>query len=270
MDESYNHFNDTFPMYNVNMNKNDGNALFLILIAVALFAALSYAVTNSGRGGGGIDRETAEIHAAEILNYIAIVEAEARKLNIINGVPIYNINFGNDNSHTSQATGTGTGEIGNVYNDNPNCTAPRSECSVFQERGGQVTSRAFYDAAGIPIGDSNGHIVPGEFRVFNNFVEDVGSNSAPEILFALGGIDQAVCNALNRKFGLPAVESQPAMATNTRGRREYWDDVTDYATRLPNASTAYIGERAFCVENGSGLYSYMFYYVFHAGYGRYQ
>lgn len=47
---------------------NKGNVLFIILIAVALFAALSYAVSSSFRGGtGNITDEKARVAAGEIL-----------------------------------------------------------------------------------------------------------------------------------------------------------------------------------------------------------
>ena len=65
------------------MKDEFGNALFLILIAVALFAALSYAVTNSGRGGGGIDREQNEILAAQLLNQAAAMRTQYQRLQII-------------------------------------------------------------------------------------------------------------------------------------------------------------------------------------------
>ena len=76
------------------MNNSNGNALFLILIAVALFAALSYAVTQSGRGGGSIDRETAELNAAQIVQYMGAMQSAVQKLQLYGcggGIQITNI-----------------------------------------------------------------------------------------------------------------------------------------------------------------------------------
>ena len=64
------------------MEKQKGNALFLILIAVALFAALSYAVTNSGRGGSGIDKEQASIASSEIVAYAGLATATVERLKL--------------------------------------------------------------------------------------------------------------------------------------------------------------------------------------------
>ena len=244
--------------------KNEkGNVLFLILIAVVLFAALSYAVSQSNQTSGDISSEEAELAAAEIINYFAAIQGEAQRLNLVHGVPYYNINLGNNNSHGS-LTGGSEGVVGNIWADNPNCV-DLDKCSVFIERGGNIPSRDFYELAGIPIGNWNGHIVPGEFRGFNNFIEGVGTETEPEILLTVGGLKDEVCDALNDRFGLPPHDSQPLMSAETRGQRNYWNQASDYSNRLPGAATAYIGAEAFCAENASNRYGNIFYYVLHAG-----
>lgn len=67
-------------------NKEEGNALFLVLIAVALFAALSYAITSSGRGSGTVDKETSMVAAGTVVQYPAGLRAAVNRM-LITGTP---------------------------------------------------------------------------------------------------------------------------------------------------------------------------------------
>ena len=100
---------------------NAGNALFLILIAVALFGALSYAITQSGRGGGSIDREQRSLQAAQIVQYMASVQSAVMRLTMT-GCSDTQISFENN-------------VISGYNNTAPDAVADGS-CSVFSPNGG--------------------------------------------------------------------------------------------------------------------------------------
>jgi len=111
------------------LGRQSGNALFLILIAVALFAALSYAVTQSGRGNAGIEREQQMIDQAVSEQCNASVDYAVNKLKIIVGC---------DTSEISYELADGT---------NPNASAPADErCHVFRAAGaGAIPCGAYLD-----------------------------------------------------------------------------------------------------------------------------
>ena len=89
---------------------------------MALFAALSYAVTQSGRGGGNIDREQEELDLAVNEQCIGSVEYGVNKLKVLNNCPDAEVSY----------------ELPNGLNENANNPSDTS-CFVFHEDGGDIT-----------------------------------------------------------------------------------------------------------------------------------
>ena len=100
------------------MKSGKGNALFLILIAVALFAALSYAITSSSRGGGNIEKEQEMIDQATTENCTANIERGQNVLKLLNGCTNDEISY----------------EIAGGVNSNPLAPADKS-CHMFDKSG---------------------------------------------------------------------------------------------------------------------------------------
>ena len=103
--------------------RQNGNILFLILIAVVLFAALSYAVTQSSRGGGSVDSEQEQISIGGILNDFSLVKVAVDRLLLIDGCEKADVRYW----HASRLNAAD----GDYYGDG---SVP--DCEVFDPNGG--------------------------------------------------------------------------------------------------------------------------------------
>ena len=102
-----------------------GNVLFLILLAIALFAVLSYAVTQSSRSSGrDAAAENAITDAAQITQYATLVEQTVTRLRLSNGCRDTQISFAADSD--------GDGNWYDADDDYHNPNAPSDfSCHVF-------------------------------------------------------------------------------------------------------------------------------------------
>ncbi len=77
-----------------NAPRESGNVLFLILIAVALFAALSYAVTSSSRSGSGnTNDETNLINSSTITQYPASIRTAIIRMQVSKNITTAELEF---------------------------------------------------------------------------------------------------------------------------------------------------------------------------------
>lgn len=194
--------------YRNKKSKYSGNVLFLILLAVALFAALSYAVTQSSRSGGNsISGEQAELFAAQIVQYASNMEQTIQRLRLSNGCRDTQISFNFDNN--------GNGDYTDPGEDYNNTNSPEDlRCHVFHPNGGNL-ARPDFDEGMFDSSLEGTTLVPfiyGTEAYSISCVENVGTDTDTnctaagdgsahaDLLFILPYIREDVCRALNDRL----------------------------------------------------------------------
>jgi hypothetical protein len=176
----------------------NGNVLFLILIAVALFAALSYAVTRSTRSGGkGIAEEKVTIGASRIMQFTALLRSEVQRLRL-SGCAVENLDW--RNKRWKRIDGNPSEGI-----QQP-ARVPKAGCAVFSDYGGPVAPVDFAEFAypnydGIVAGWAvkGGHAIIG-------WVDKAGAGSdETDVALEIRGMDLNVCRTLLDPATRPAL-----------------------------------------------------------------
>ncbi|MBI3440958.1 MAG: hypothetical protein HY052_04020 [Proteobacteria bacterium] len=214
-----------------------GNALFLILIAVALFAALSYAITQSGRGGSTVDKESALISAGQVAEYPASLRTVVTRM-VITGTP------------TSGASGVSlknppsAGSVTNeLFNQAGGAAAIIGPPSLAVDAG--VTSWTFVDATDPATGF---------------YVKGVGSDtdvSGREVLAVLQGVTLSVCQQLLKGLGVATFTVIPIPDVAMVWTAPLATFAVGAANTLSTGATGAINGNAFlCYENAAGHYHY--------------
>ena len=228
--------------------RQSGNALFLILIAVALFAALSYAVTQSGRGGGNIDREQLQIEASRFLNFVAAAQNNFQKRTLLDGIQF------NEWGFCTEVTAGACGTCPNVSND--------SACQFWNRYQSFSNNFGFSGRASIPV--TNNYFLLSISNVATEAnratqsrgrmirVQGLGTDAGGEVALEIFGVTREFCEAINSVLRI----DQPPEFPSGVDIAERWDDP------LPDPSLLYligtsepslVGQTVFC-NNQDGFF----------------
>lgn len=240
------------------MRNSRGNILFLILIAVALFAALSYAVTKSTSGSsGGIDREKAKLVAAELMQYAISVEVAIQR-QVLSGKTTFNeLCFMDANIPGTHFYNAGT------------CTAGTNEDRVFHSEGGGVNylvpDPTWLDSQYSAHGQYGRINYTGTLRII-----DVGTGEN-DLMMGLHHVKPEICKEINEAVGLPFPAPGDYMCCGWDAARHFRGDSDgDWGTAgasggFGDQDAVYRGNRTGCVlETDANPDAYFFYHVLQA------
>ncbi len=221
--------------------RTNGNVLFLILIAVALFAALAYAITNSNRGGAGnISKEKVSALASQILNHGIAVRTAVTRMTM-NGIAIQNLDA---------YSPVYIRKNGNTVMDNVSCTT--DNCLIFHPNGGGVSPVIIGDSWAI---NNEGYALtsggwrPGHAGLQAVSIAGIGSDKM-DIILSMQWYSREFCKAFNDFVGVTNPSNLPPVDTVSVG--EFHNFIsstifdTEFSVALGDEATELIGKDAFC------------------------
>lgn len=156
-----------------NKERERGNALFLILIAVVLFAALSFAITQSNRSSGSsAGEDTNTVSGSNITQYASAVRTGITRM-LVRGHALEDLLF-----------------------DEPGDTDYDSNVTrqAFHPRGGAIV---FQDPDTNLISETNTH--QGKWVFFFAPVKDMAT-SANDAVAVLTNVKRGICQQINRNI----------------------------------------------------------------------
>lgn len=181
-------------------NAQSGNVLFYILIGVALLAALSYTVAQSGRGNvSTLEADKAALYATEVVAYGNVLAHAAAQLRL-RGYRDTELSFENP-----------------VLSGYANAGCPEDGCKIFSPDGAGVTYSApkteWLDPT---LSASTGY---GQYYITgNSCVAEVGAGGASchsdsaddeELILILPYVDKTLCAKINDLSGVPNPSGDP-------------------------------------------------------------
>lgn len=224
-------------------SNENGNVLFLILIAVALFAALSYTVSHSGRNQNPMNRESAKLNATQVLTFANRVKTAVDRLRI-SGCQENQLDFGNT-IWTSVDETTDLVPVGH----NPNAPAS-GECNIFHYNGLSEPVVMFPKASVHPSRLPASASMPGSGVVLTGGVSGIGIEDRPELFLQTNILTEDTCKAINRMLGDKTEFIPEGNISNVSSFSGSFASSIPVAFGTGTTSSVY-GKREFCYKSTS-------------------
>ncbi len=227
-----------------NINTQSGNVIFYILIAVSLLAALSFAVSQGGRGSGTqLSAERARLYASEILEYANIISSAVAQTKL-RGAAETELCF----DHASW---------GASDYDHAGCVDTLNR--IFHPSGAGI------DWTNAPTEAMDPAATPDNLWHFygDNEIEKIGTTTgtaaSSDLILLVDELSLPVCQQINTLLGITAANTAPP--TDSAFGSTRYVGAFGYTATIGDEDTALEGQNAACFEKTGGTPEYAFYKV---------